>query len=272
MRTILYAFLWLVCGIYSSCAQDDTPAPTPESTSPETATYLSQVYSNQQGSLPYRIMYPEGYDGEQKFPILFFLHGAGERGNNNSSQLTHGGSLFLNAVKQYPCIVVFPQCASNDWWANNSSGAILSNGFPPFQNIPLDPPNPSMGLLEQLIDSLTHTAAVDTSRVYIAGLSMGGMGTAQLLAKKPTLFAAGVVIAGIAPLDFTDELSQTPTWIFHGSNDSVVAFSHGQAYFDAIDDGMGTHRFTVYPGVGHLSWDAAFAEPDFLSWIFSKSN
>ncbi len=237
---------------------------------PETGVYIKENYVNQSDILPYRIMFPHDYDGIKDYPILFFLHGAGERGNDNSSQLIHGSSLFRNSLDQYPGIVVFPQCAQGDFWANTVRNGVMLDGYPRYIFQELNPSNPSMKLLELLLDDLTNMRTVNKSRIYIAGLSMGGMGTAQLLAKRPDFFAAGVVIAGAAPLDYSRELSQTPTWIFHGSQDNVVSALHSVEYFSAIDDGSGKHRFTQYEGVGHLSWNNAFAEPDFLSWIFSK--
>jgi pimeloyl-ACP methyl ester carboxylesterase len=226
----------------------------------EFGNYNPRIYEKEGASLPYQIMYPYNYDEASEFPILFFLHGAGERGNDNRSQLKHGSSLFKDSILNYPCIVVFPQCAGDDLWANDWSGGSL------------DPTNPSIYLLESLIDSLLIHERVDKSRIYAAGLSMGGYGTAQLLAAYPDRFAAGVVICGGAPIEYySAELQKTPTWIFHGLNDVVVPPQNSVDYFSAIDDGTGKHRLTLYEDVGHQSWDPAFAEQDFLSWIFSKS-
>lgn len=226
----------------------------------ELGNYNPHIYKKEGAGLPYQILYPYNYAEAAELPLLFFLHGAGERGSDNRAQLKHGSSLFRDSILNYPCIVVFPQCASDDFWSTN-----WSNGS-------LEATNPSISLLEALIDSLLTHEKVDKSRVYVAGLSMGGFGTAQLLAKNPDRFAAGVVICGAAPIeDYSAELKHTPTWIFHGKDDNVVSPQFSMDYFATIDENTGKHRLTLYDGVGHESWNYAFAEPDFLSWIFSKS-
>ncbi len=262
-------YLYTAILLLFSCTKDKTDQDC--DLLPQTGVYLQKEFTHNGFKLPYRILFPPSYDGNQKFPILFFLHGAGERGNDNTSQLSYGSQLFLDSINEYPCIIIYPQCAANQWWANNSNGDVLSNGFPLFNNTNLDAIHPSIELLELLIDSLATVNTVDTSRIYIAGLSMGGMGTSQMLAKRPDFFAAGIVMAGIAPLNFSAILKQTPTWIFHGLQDNIVSPSHSSDYFLAIDDSSQTHKITQYSGVGHSSWLNAFAEPDFLNWIFSKN-
>ena len=237
----------------------------------ETGVYLEKNISSNGFNLPYRILYPRNFNPNDKFPVLFFLHGAGERGNNNSSQLSYGSQMFLDSIDSYPAIIVYPQCASNQWWANNSNGDILPNGFPPFTSNNLEPIHSSIKLLELLIDSISTLPYIDSKRIYIAGLSMGAMGTTQILSKKPDLFAAAAVIAGIAPLHFSENLRQTPSSIYHGLQDDIVLPNHSQDYFLAIDDSTQKHRLTLYSGLGHNSWTTAFNEPDFLSWIFSKT-
>lgn len=252
---------------------------------PETGTFKYQTYQKNGGKLPYRVMYPNEYDGNKKFPILFFLHGAGERGDNNEKQLTHGSSLFKdltdktkNPINPYPAIVVFPQCAKKDWWANNNKNApkypVLPDGFPRFTDEFLDSVHPSMGRLELLIDSLVKTNTVQTEKIYIIGMSMGGMGTAQILAKQPNRFAAAVVIAGIANTNkiFSENLAQTPTTIYHGLKDDVVSSCHSDDYFALIDKGNDRNRLIQFPNVNHLSWNQAFAQQDFLAWVFSHTN
>jgi predicted peptidase len=224
----------------------------------ELGAYNPFAFSRNNNSLLYQILLPNNYYEAASLPLLIFLHGSGERGNDNRAQLKHGSQLFLDSIMVYPALVVFPQCPVNDSWPNSFSG-------------PLDPANPAMALVELLVDSLINSGKVDPSRVYVAGLSMGGFGTAQMLAKFPDTYAAGVVICGGAPLSHADDLKKTPTWIFHGLEDNVVSPQYSIDYFAAIDEGDDKHRLTLYEGVDHLSWDYAFNEPDFLKWIFSRS-
>jgi len=233
--------------------------------------YVRQIFSKNGETMPYRILFPEKFDIKQKYPILFFLHGAGEIGNDNNSQLTHGSSLFKDSLSKYPSIIVFPQCKKNDWWANNQNDSLAFHGFTPTTYQSLEANNTSVKLLEYLIDSLTKTSNIDKNRIYIMGISMGGMGAAQLLAKNPDLFASGVIIAGLAPLNYFDNLSQTPTWIFHGAKDEIVFPSHAVNYFESIEKGEKKHQLTIYQDSGHASWFSAFTEPNLLNWIFSKS-
>lgn len=225
----------------------------------ELGDYNPRTFSRDGNSLLYQILLPYNYDEASALPLLVFLHGAGERGDDNKAQLKHGSELFKDSIMVYPALVVFPQCPVDEYWSNSFTG-------------PLDPASPAMALVESLVDSLSNNDKVDPSRVYVAGLSMGGFGTAQLLAKFPDTFAAGVVICGGAPLSHTDDLKKTPTWIFHGLDDNVVPPQYSIDYFAAIDEGNGKHRLTLYEGVDHQSWDHAFSEPDFLSWIFSRSS
>ena len=224
----------------------------------ELGDYNPRTFSRNSNNLLYQILFPYNYNEASALPLLVFLHGAGDRGNDNLAQLKHGSKLFKDSIMAYPALVVFPQCPSGEYWANSFDG-------------PLDPAQPAMALVELLVDSLVNSGKVDPSRVYVAGLSMGGFGTAQMLAKFPDIYAAGVVICGGAPLDYVEELKKTPTWIFHGLDDSIVPPLYSILYFQEIDEGDGKHRLTLYQGVDHESWDYAFQEPDFLSWIFSKS-
>lgn len=225
----------------------------------EPGEYAAAIYEKHGSRLPYRILVPPGYENTNNLPLLFFLHGSGERGNDNKSQLEHGGKLFRDSIEIYPSIVVFPQCASDETWSTS----------PPYPPGGLDDSYPSVTLLEDLIDSLSTLDMVDPDRIFVSGLSMGGFGTGQLLAKYPGRFAAAAIICGGGPLEYDRELAMTPTWLFHGLDDNVVPPDNSQLYFAAIDDGSGKHRQTLYPGVGHVSWDLAFAEPDFLSWLFA---
>ena len=222
--------------------------------------------------LPYRILFPDGFVADQKYPLLFVLHGAGERGNDNELQLTHGASLFLkDAVrKKYPAIVVFPQCPSDSYWSNVDRQS-QSGGKRNFVFRENGEPTKAMWLLMGLIDSLLTKPYVDKQRVYVGGLSMGGMGTFELLSRKPDLFAAAFVICGGGhPKTVQKYAKKVPLWIFHGAKDDVVPLSSSEIMVKALKTAGANPRFTVYPDADHDSWTPAFAEPDLLPWLFSN--
>lgn len=226
--------------------------------------------ANFQGSsgmqLPYRILLPQGYDKTkaQQYPLLLFLHGAGERGSDNASQLVHGASLFLEQQDRFPAIVVVPQCREDDYWAQ----MIKADGERYFNFA--ETPNPGLGAIIELVGHLQEKEAVDPHRIYLMGLSMGGMGTFELLARKPDTFAAAVPICGgTNPALLPIYAGQVPLWIFHGADDQVVKAKQSRRIVERLEELGHPAKYTEYPGVTHSSWDNAFAEPDLLPWLFS---
>ncbi|RZL20352.1 MAG: phospholipase [Pedobacter sp.] len=219
----------------------------------------------------YRVLFPENFDPKVQYPILFFLHGAGERGNDNSSQLTHGGKLFLqnNLRKQFPAIVVFPQCDKDSFWANVD---IKSNpdGKREFNFLTGGKPTKSMHALLGMIDNFLEKPFVDRKRVYVAGLSMGGMGTFELLRRKRKTFAAAFAICGGDHIANVQKYKKTPLWIFHGEKDDIVPVGLSTALADQLTVLKTTPKVTLYPNDNHNSWDSAFRESQLLPWLFSN--
>lgn len=223
-------------------------------------------------TLPYRILYPDNYDRSKVYPLFLFLHGAGERGSDNELQLVHGASLFLKEEnrKNFPCIVVFPQCPKNQTWSWLNIGEKQRSERNWKINFP-EEPEPAMKLVMALLDTLIKTESVDLKRQYVAGLSMGGFGTFDLLARQPNRFAAAAPICGGGNSLLTCLYKETPVWIFHGALDRVVPVENSRKMVAALKDCKGNVKYTEYPDYDHNSWDGAFAEPDFLSWFFSHS-
>lgn len=258
-----------IFGIIISCLIIFTGCTNPEKSKiPQTGSFLHETFTHQNNTLPYRILYPKGFDGIQKFPVLFFLHGSGERGDDNETQLIHGSRLFLDSMEVYPCIVIFPQCDTGDYWANIDESSFSEDTTSILKFSDIEQLGPSTKLLNMLIDSTLKMPTTDTSRFYLAGLSMGGMGVTQLLANRPHTFAAATVICGAAPMGYVKQLASTPTQIFQGQKDNVVFPINSTTYYNAINQVNKKNRLILYPEVNHESWNNAFAEPDFLSWIF----
>jgi predicted peptidase len=236
----------------------------------DTSLYQRKEFVTADGNkLPYRILYPENYNKSKKYPLLLFLHGAGERGNDNNKQLVHGSKLFLadSNRKNFPAVVVFPQCPSESSWA----AIEIDRATQPFK-IKFDYSKPANWPLQAAVDlvkKLMNDEAVNKKRVYITGLSMGGMGTFETVYRNPGLFAAALPICGGGD-SASYKFLKTSFWIFHGDADAAVNVNLSRTMVATLKSLKIPVRYSEYPGVNHNSWDNAFKEPDYLSWMFSK--
>ena len=219
-------------------------------------------------TLPYRILYPANYDKTKKYPLLLFLHGAGERGKDNEKQLAWGSKLFITDEnrKNFPAIVVFPQCPEESFWAVTK----IDRSTTPFK-IEFDytaEPNWPLAAANELVKKISKEESVDKSRIYISGLSMGGMGTFESVYRYPDIYAAALPICGGGDVNHYDKrVAKVPFWVFHGAADAVVNVKLSQEMVEKLKSLKAEVRYSEYPGVNHDSWKNAFAEPDYLSWI-----
>lgn len=234
--------------------------------------YKKEIFTVNNDTLPYRILLPQHYDALKKYPLILVLHGAGERGNDNESQLVHGSTLFLrdSILEKYPAIVVFPQCPASSFWSNvkfeqDASG---KRGFN-FQS--KGAPTIAMDMAQQLLKKIIHDYPVNKKQIYVGGLSMGGMGTFEIVRRNPKLFAAAFPICGGAEPSTATKLKRVKWWVFHGAADDAVPPELSVKMVDALKAANAEVKFSLYPEVKHNSWDNAFAEPTFLSWLFSNS-
>lgn len=220
-------------------------------------------------TLPYRILYPEDYDPNNTYPVLFFLHGAGERGNDNEKQLTHGAKSFLedSIRKDFPAIVIFPQCPEDSYWSNVDIQTD-AYGKREFYFRTSGRPSKGMALFLRLVKYVLKNEAADEHQIYIGGLSMGGMGTYEALRRKPKVFVAAFAICGGDHTSNVRKYAHVPLWIFHGEMDDVVPSTHSHAIVTELYRLGANPKVTFYPRANHNSWDAAFAEPDLLPWLF----
>ncbi len=227
--------------------------------------YAAKIFTGAGGVLPYRMLSPAVIRADAKLPLVIFLHGAGERGDNNVRQLQHGGSLFLDPGnrEKYPAFVVFPQCPTGKRWVE------VDWGDPKPHQQPKAPSEP-MSLLMELIPSLVKSLPVDHSRIYIMGLSMGGFGTWDLTARHPDWFAAAVPICGGADNSTAPLLAKLPVWTFHGDQDSAIHVGRTRSMVEALRSAGGNPKYTELPGMSHNVWDTAFADPKLLPWLFAQ--
>jgi predicted peptidase len=234
--------------------------------------YQRKEFVTKEGNiLPYRILWPDNYDKTKKYPVVLFLHGAGERGNNNNLQLVHGAKLFLadSNRKNFPAIVIFPQCPAESFWAVLDADRTTQPVKMKFDYT--KPGNWPLQAAVDLVKKISNEEGVDKSRVYITGLSMGGMATFETVYRNPGMFAAALPICGGGDTaKYNSAATKTAFWVFHGDADASVNVELSRNMVAKLKSLGVSCRYSEYPGVNHNSWDNAFKEPDFLSWMFLK--
>jgi predicted peptidase len=207
-----------------------------------------RVEAEKKLALDYLIALPDGYDAEgDAVPLLLFLHGAGERGKDLDKVKMHGPPKMIEKGHDFGAIVVSPQCPKDSWWSHEVDALIA------------------------LLDKLEREHNIDKKRIYITGLSMGGYGTFALAARQPDRIAAAVPICGGGELFAAWQLTKLPMWVFHGEEDKVVPAEESKRLVRTIQDGGGKNvKLTLYPGVGHNSWDKAYSDEMMWKWLFEQ--
>lgn len=221
--------------------------------------------SKNNDTLLYRQLWPDS-DTLRRFPLVIFLHGSGERGNDNEAQLKWGVQNFANerTMLAFPAIVIAPQCPRNTGWGNFS-------GERGSRNMKLQPtPTKPMQLLYELIQKAKRTLPVDSTRIYITGLSMGGFGTFDAMQRYPNLFAAAVPVCGGGDVSGAPVFAHIPTWIFHGALDVAVDPLFSVDMINALYKAGARPGFTLYPEVGHFSWLGAYTDTQMMQWLFRQ--
>jgi len=197
-------------------------------------------------SLKYYVYLPEGYDSsKKKWPLVMFLHGAGERGDDLNLLKIHGPVMQVDKGQKFPFILVAPQCPDGSWWTEH-----------------LDD-------LNSLLDLVEAKYSVDKKRVYLTGISMGGEGTWKLAMSHPDRFAAIVPICGKGNPWLAYRLKDVPVWAFHGDKDSVIPVSESINMEKALKDLKAEVKLTLYPGVDHNSWTQTYDNPEVYEWLLS---
>jgi len=230
--------------------------------------YHKDIFYFEKDSINYRILEP--YIKEKKsVPLFIFLHGSGERGNDNNSQLIHGSDFFLRETekKEFNSYVIFPQCPKNSRWSYHKVDPwTKKNQLKEKKSISL-----YGNLVIELIQHLIEEKNIDKNRIYISGLSMGGYGVFDLVSYRPEIFAAAAPICGGANLDLLQNAIEVPFWIFHGDMDRIVSVDNSRkAYNFLIEKSKTNILYTEYKGVYHNAWDFVFKEENFFDWLFKK--
>ncbi len=204
--------------------------------------------------LDYLLFLPKDYgkQPQKRWPLILFLHGAGERGEDIELVKVHGIPKVVEQQEDLPFIVVSPQCPANSWWSAHVEE------------------------LDMLLSEVTASYAVDTDRLYLTGMSMGGYGTWHLTALYPKRFAAIAPICGGGPwfLGYPERVSvlkDVPVWVFHGAKDPVVPLDESQRMVDVLKAVDGNVRFTVYPDAEHDSWTETYDNPELYEWFLQHT-
>ena len=236
--------VWLAAAGPAPHARAEEPLPAEP---PAESSQLEKFFEKEitvTAAYKYLLALPEGYDtGTQRWPLILFLHGAGESGKVLAKVKVHGPPKMIEEkTRDYPCIVVSPQSPGRGW-------------------------NPDY--LGALLDHLCETYRVDPERIYLTGLSMGGYGTWMLAAAQPDRFAAIVPICGGGNPDDAENLKGLPIWVFHGAQDKIVKLENSEKMVDALKAVGSDVKFTVYPEAGHDSWTETYANPELYTWLFA---
>jgi predicted peptidase len=226
-----------------------------------------RVFRNPQGeSIPYRLFVPKGYDAAKKYPMILFLHGAGERGTDNEAQLLHAEVLGLvsgETEARQPCFLVAPQCPDKVKWVDVPWDRKKPHHTPAQPTAPLR-------LALELLDSLAKEFPIDPARRYVTGLSMGGFGAYDACLRRPGYFAAAVPVCGGADDSRAKDFVGTSFWIFHGGSDSVVPVGRSRSIYHLLKAAGASVKYTEYPGVDHNSWSRAYREPGLAQWLIAQ--
>ena len=221
--------------------------------------------SNLRNGLPYRLYVPSNYDPSKTYPVVLILHGAGERGNDNTAQLVHVVKQLFDQADSpvHDSIVVMPQCPNGNQWVDTP----WANGNYSLTNVKQS--NESKAVIE-LLDQIAQTYSTDTDRYYAMGISMGGFGTWDLIMRYPDKFAAAVPICGGADVAMAETLKDHPIYTCHGSADPTVPVAGTRAMVQALQDAGSTKIvYKEINGGGHGVWEDVSKDPTVMEWMFS---
>ncbi len=212
--------------------------------------FVNKTFKNADGtSSPYVVFVPHNYDGKTLFPVILFLHGSGETKGGSKQPVEVGiGAAIKKQEKTFPFITVIPQSEKRTWKADSEDGKRAL----------------------AILDEVTKAYKTDPKRVSLTGLSMGGFGTWSMAAAYPEKWAAIVPICGGGSTSSAEKIKDIPTWVFHGDKDTAVKVDASRSMVEALKKAGGSPKYTEYPGVGHNSWDNAYADKGLFPWLLEQ--
>jgi predicted peptidase len=225
---------------------------------------VSVTEAGQAVEFRYRLLAPAAPVAGERYPLVVFLHGAGERGRDNDKQLKYLPTWMAEPAlrERHPCFLLAPQCRESERWVDVSWADTKST--------PQGPLTTDLLAAVAAIQAVTSREAVDPARIYLTGLSMGGFGTWDLAARQPERFAALLPICGGGDETTALRLAKLPLWCFHGDADTVVPVERSRGMIAAVRAAGGSPKYSELPGVGHDSWTPAYRDPAVLDWLFAQ--
>lgn len=220
-------------------------------------------YEDAKGNvLVYRLLKPKSYEKGAQYPLVIFLHGSGERGDDNRTPMRqrNGAYEFLQTVEDRSFFMLIPQCPRGDIWSSYSS---MVPGYTEAMTIP-------MKLTFAIMDKVMAELPVDPRRIYVTGFSMGAVGTWEMVALKPKLFAAAVPVSGGHYSTLAPRTVPVPFWIFHGKNDAAVPVSESQKMVKVLADIGSAVKYTEYPDGDHFILGRVYSSPEMAEWLFAQ--
>ena len=204
-----------------------------------------QIFVTHTSGYPYLLHLPAAYEAEERWPLILFLHGSGERGHDPALLKTLGIPKVVETQPDFPFVSVSPQCQAGSFW--------------------------NTVLLRTTLGEVLKHYRIDPKRIYLTGVSMGGYAAWKLAIEEPVRFAALVPVCGGGEPQEACRIKHIPVWAFHGARDTVVPLSESQRMVDALEACGGQVRFTIYPDAGHDAWTAAYANPELYTWLRSHA-
>ncbi|KAA3663071.1 MAG: phospholipase [Calditrichaeota bacterium] len=197
-------------------------------------------------SLDYLLYLPEEYESKPEWPLVIFLHGAGERGDDLARVKIHGPAKLVDKGKSFPFILISPQCPANRRWTDE------------------------LDALGALLDDISQKYRIDPNRISVTGLSMGGQGVWALALAYPQRFSALAPVCGRSYFYQASRIKHIPAWIFHGAKDNVVPIAESDVMAAALKKHGGDVKYTVYPEANHDSWTATYNNPELYEWLLGR--
>jgi predicted peptidase len=218
------------------------------------------VHIDRRDSLPYGLLEPLKPVAGKKYPLVIYLHGAGERGTDNIKNIKHIQILFnYNIFDKYPCYIFAPQCPKGEVWSTMMNGK-------PFSATPSRP----MEMVIQMLEKISIKYPIDHTRIYVTGVSMGGYGTWDLITRFPFRFAAAVPVCGGGDVRSIEKIKHIPIWAFHGAEDLTVPAEETRKMVYGLQEAGALPGYTEFPGIGHTSWHQAYKEPQLMPWLWKQ--
>jgi predicted peptidase len=212
-----------------------------------------------------QLLAPPAIEPGRRYPLVVFLHGAGERGRDNEKQLKYLPTWMTEPAlrERHPCFLLAPQCREDERWVDIS--------WADKKSTPQGPPTTDVLSVIAALNAVIAAEPVDPGRIYLTGLSMGGYGTWDLAARQPERFAAILPICGGGDEATAPRLAKLPIWCFHGDADKVVPVERSRTMIAAVRAAGGDPKYSELPGVGHDSWTPAYRDPAVLDWLFAQA-